>query len=592
MIWSVVFSAALAQDPAGGFDAHGLRFASPSGDLRGPVQFSRPGDVRQLDWAAAVLAEYASRPLVFRLDGVDSVALEQLWVANVGASFAPLDRVRVDVAVPFFLSSSDGQTRGGPTTGDVRASLLLAAITPGDDGGFGLGLSAAADLPTGDPSRYLGTPGIAGQVGLTSTIEAGQVSFSALLGARLAPNTRPEERPAVSKGGDTFEGAAHLGVVVGGSSSLGLEAQLSVAIDPVVRAATGVPVTVLAYTRHSLDGGNYLSAGIGTGIGGGAGASPIRLVVGAGFGGPGDGGSAPRDRDLDGRADREDTCPQEAENVNDYLDLDGCPDVWPEVVFVVQRDGALQPDAPLVVTGPNGEKLEGVGRVAVQALPGTMFTAHTDAPSCFGATVQAAAPAAGSAEVAVPIGREDGQLSIAVTDIAGRALPGAEARYLLSEEDAVCEPASTALVDGKAVHQVGATSFTLFLTAPGYGVQRTAVTLAGGETRTVTAQLAPTQVVFRDGEIRFGAPVRFADRAKIDAAAAGLLGQLVSVLLVHDDLVFDVYGYGDGSLGKARAEAVVAWLVAAGVPADRLVASGKGAAPAGQKGDLRVVPHG
>jgi flagellar motor protein MotB len=123
-------------------------------------------------------------------------------------------------------------------------------------------------------------------------------------------------------------------------------------------------------------------------------------------------------------------------------------------------------------------------------------------------------------------------------------------------------------------------------------VFQSVVELSPGEKRAVSAKLSPTQVALKDREVRFAVAARFPDRgAQVEGPLVGLLGQLATVLLSQDGLFrYEIWGYGDSSkVASQRAEAVVAWLVAAGVPAERLVAVGKGSLPDGQRDELRVL---
>ena len=55
---------------------------------------------------------------------------------------------------------------------------------------------------------------------------------------------------------------------------------------------------------------------------------------------PGDAGPAPTgcpDRDGDGIVDKQDRCPMDAENFNEYMDTDGCPDTKPQMVKIKHK---------------------------------------------------------------------------------------------------------------------------------------------------------------------------------------------------------------------------------------------------------------
>jgi hypothetical protein len=580
--WTPAFAADLK-----GFDAHGFTFASAEGDLRAPTQFVRPGDVDGPSWALGAVAEYASRPLLFEADGVRTVALEDLVAVDLAGSFAPVDRLRIDVSAPVFLTSAAEGVAAGPTLGDLRVSALFAGLRPEDSGGFGLGLVAALDAPTGDPQRYLGTTGPAGLLAISSTVEVDRYTFSWMAGGRLAPNTRPQDRPAPTRGGDTIEAAGALSALVADRVGVGIEARASIPVDPLVRAAIGLPATALLTARYGADGTSWVSAGVGTGLGLGAGASPFRAVLGGGFGGRPE--EAPRDRDQDGIVDPSDACPGDAEAVNGYRDQDGCPDQLPELQFVVRRGDAPDASVPVTATGMDGGERTGVGELVLAGLPGQTWTATARAESCLGASATAPIPDEGRKTVTLDLARVDAALDITVTDTAGRPLEGVEARYLVDDDR--CAPVDTSLRLGRGVHHLGAGPVMVFLTAPGYGVFQTSLTLAPGETRALEARLEPTQVRLEGGRFESTRPLQFSTGAAIAGSSEELLGQMASIML-STDARFEVLAWapagGTTALSQQRADAVVDYLVSVGVPRDRISAVGKGPLPRGQKDVVEV----
>jgi hypothetical protein len=591
LIAAVALAAAAYGQQGGGFDAHGFRLATGDADLRAPVQFVRASDVRALQWSLGMAVEYASRPLVFERDGGREIPLRDLVAANLAGGFAPVDRFRVDLAVPVVLSSvGPGGVRSGPTAGDLRASTLLALLSPDQRDGVGLGLLAALDVPTGEPARWLGSVAPAGTVALSATVEGERLALSWLAGGRVAPNTPPDERPQRTQGGDTAEGAIAGSVRVTGGLGIGVEAQASVPVDPVVRAAIGVPATAMGSVRYRLDGSSetraaYLTAGVGTALSAGAGASPLRAFLGGGFGGRAR--TAPADRDGDGLDDRADACPGEAESVNAYRDDDGCPDLLPRIVFTAEQDDAPSEAFTLEVTSPAGARTRGQGQVGVSGLPGDVVTAAVRAAGCQGGQITARMPPQGTLEVAVPIARQDAQLTIRVQDAAGRPLEMAEARYLV--EDEACAPEDRAITAGRGVHQVGAGPLTVYVTAPGYGVHEQTLSPAPGAHVVITAVLAPTQLGLKDGVFRFAKPITFLDAT--DALGVDgylLLDQVASVLLSTGGR-FRVRAFAPpNGRSRSRADVVVEYLVAQGIERDRLEPVAGGTKPAGQQDWVQI----
>jgi len=597
VLLALVSPAAAQDDDSGGFDAHGFRFASSDADARAPLGFERPGAEDGMAGSVAAAFEYATRPLVFETDdGTETVALEDLIAADIAAGFVPVSPLRLGLQLPVFVASSGADTTHPATIGDLRATALLAFVQPDDDGGVGFGIHGALDVPTGDPETYRGTDGVAGLMDLVATIEAGALTVSGTAGARFAPNTTDDERPAPTKGGDTFEGALSVNGMAGDHVGIGVEGRVSVAWDSAVRTGIGVPAEALASLRYVSDSGAHLLAGVGVGLGQGAGASPFRLVVGGGFGTGGadeaGGGGGGSDTDMDGVVDRKDACPEGAETVNGYLDDDACPDELPAVEFVAVIDGEELPEAQMVATDPSGARVEGAGRVTIRGLPGTSVETTISAGSCRAADAHARVPGQGTTVVKVPIVVHTGQVVVTVTDAAGRALDSGKVRYLA--EDPACVPADTSLRSGRGTHAVGIGHVGVFVTADGYDVQQLELDVENGSQHAVDAVLHPTQVSLRSGQVKLTEPLTFVPgSAVVDQSAEALLQQVATVMIVENLAHVRVQTWGEGKdprdQAKARADAIVAFLVSLGVPADRLEASPQGPLPRNQTDRVRFL---
>jgi outer membrane protein OmpA-like peptidoglycan-associated protein len=588
-MWLLLTTCALAQE--GGFDAHGFRFLSPDADPRDPLEFVRPGETEPLQWSLGAMAEYASRPLRFELeDGTEVTPLQNLVAVNVAGSFVPIDRVRIDLSMPAYLTTSDDAGTDGPAPGDLRTSLLLVGLEPSQASGFGLGLVASLDAPTGTPDRWLGTVGPAGAVGMTSTVEIEDYTFSWMGGGRFAPNSDPDARPTPTRGGDAVEAAASLGMIVSKGLGMGVEGRVSFPVEEAVRTAIGIPATAVATFRYATESGGYVSGGVGTGLGFGAGASPIRVVVGGGFGGKGQ--VANKDIDADGFVDSADGCPEEAETPNQYKDEDGCPDALPQIEFVARREDREENAAAIVVDRPDKTTSQGIGKLMVGGQPGQLFVANAKVGACYGGRVEARTPEEGRIQVTVPIGRLDAEVVVTVTDAGGRPLDGAVARYIVEEED--CAPRDTTLVAGKGVHVVGSGPTTVFVTAPGYGVHQVTLTPPPGERTLVDAKLSPTQVSLREGVFQLAKPIDFrSGTAVILDSALPIVGQVASLMLSNDGQRFEISAWAPAGanakrLSQQRAEAVVAALVERGVPPDVLTGVGQGTLLSKQSESVRV----
>ncbi|MCA9494624.1 MAG: hypothetical protein KC621_32070 [Myxococcales bacterium] len=576
-----------------GFDGHGFRLADTDADPRDPMQIYRPGASTPLSFSLGGLVEYANRPVVFEdAAGVRTSALSNVAALNLAGGFVPVGPLRIDVSMPVYLASSSvdylGTSSSGAGVGDLRASAVGTVIAPGDDGGFGLGLLAALDLPTGDASRYLGTDGPAGLAGVVGTYEQDALTASWQVDARFAPNTTADVRPAPTRGGDTVDGAVALSYLVDEALGVGVEAHVAFPIDPVVQAAIGIPAEAMVTGRYRTASGGYGMAGLGFGLGSGAGASPIRVVVGGGFGTVSE--PEPKDADLDGIVDKDDACPMEAETVNGLMDEDGCPDVLPTVTFVAKLDGVEQAEAEVKVTGgPAGEVAE-KGSVTVSGPPGTRLEATAQLGACRRAAVQGVVPQQEGTTLDLPLARADGTVVVAVTDVADRPLDGVQVRYVIPDE--ACRPADVSVRGGRGIHTVGVGPIKVFVTAMGYDVFQDTFDLEPGQQKLVTAKLKPTSVRIDAGQIKTNQPVSFdGDGATLEARSVTTLDQVTSLLLSMDvmpKVTVQAWG-GSKKVSEDRAKAVVAALTASGVPPELLEAVGKGSLPRGQTDVVRML---
>ncbi len=604
---------ALAQAPAGsGFDAHGFRLAAHDADLRDPLVVQRPGALEAGSAFVGGLLEYAAQPLVFRTPTGTVTELDDLVVANLSAGYAPVRTLRLDVFLPLHLYGED-RSGGfvGFGVGDVRATALMQLVEPGSTG-LGTAVVAHLDLPTGRPGVWLGQTTVAGGIGLALTQEFERLTLGASAGSQLRPNTRPEERPAPTKGGDAFAWGISVGYLVGERGGLTAEIHGEVAIEDDVRAAVGVPVEALLSMRRVEPSGAFLTAGIGAGLTRGAGAAPLRLVLGGGFGAkPG-----PADMDGDGIGDYEDACPATPEVVNGFLDEDGCRDTVPHLrVRALLPDGTPAEDATLVVKGP-GHRAEGRGELGVRSEllgPDTVWEAEARVGACLRGAASVQVPSSGGElDLWVPLEiHRDGRLLVEVFGPDGASVPGATVQF--RSEDPACSPSRfEGISEGIGQVELGPGTHFAFIVAEGYAIHQTSFTMEPGEERTIRVTLQPalaqleTDAMTGDSVIRIKEKVFFdTGEATIQERSFPLLDQVASVILAHGVRRLEVAGHTDAKgdaeanrqLSQARAEAVRAYLIEhGGVDPDVLVARGYGEeqpiadnrTPAGRAANRRV----
>lgn len=130
------------------------------------------------------------------------------------------------------------------------------------------------------------------------------------------------------------------------------------------------------------------------------------------------------DRDGDGVSNKEDRCPDEAEDLDGYRDGDGCRDPAVRVrVSVLGPDGRRIPDATSALEGEGGRGA-GEGTWQLDAHPGA-YTLTATAPGHRSAELRVVVPEGGQHEVTATLEALLGRVRVRVVDAAGRPLSGA-----------------------------------------------------------------------------------------------------------------------------------------------------------------------
>ncbi len=349
-IWMLALAPAVAQD----IDAHGFTLAAYDADARDPLTLQRPGDFEGGGAFLGGLFEYARTPLVAEdADGNRLPLLDNLFVLNLSAGFAPHERFRLDVTAPLYGYTGVGLDDAATTgfgVGDTRVSLMGVILRAEDtDTGFSLALVPHVDLPSGVFDPYLGRNAVAGGGVLAGSLEAGPMTLTLNGGYQL-------EQP-VEVGNLVNSDAVLAGFGVGAmlDDTLGLNAEVraDIPVEGDAPGTTGLPAEALVSLRYADEGGAHFTGGVSAGLTQGAGASAFRVFVGGGFGATG----GPKDLDGDGFVDKEDACPDEPEVVNGLDDMDGCPDERPALRSWASWNGAPMVGAELTIEGPVTRKV-------------------------------------------------------------------------------------------------------------------------------------------------------------------------------------------------------------------------------------------
>jgi outer membrane protein OmpA-like peptidoglycan-associated protein len=265
-----------------------------------------------------------------------------------------------------------------------------------------------------------------------------------------------------------------------------------------------------------------------------------------------DDGCPEPDNDHDGIADSKDTCPLEAETINGWQDEDGCPDEHPDV------DGDGVPYAQDRCPFEAGDASDGCPHVALPALslpgfPG--LSSSADSPT--------ASPTAKRA-LAMADFDHDG-----VPDEADPCPMSAEDKDGFEDEDGCPEPDNDhdGILDAKDKCPLEAE------------------TINGVKDDDGCPDVGAGAVTVENGQVVIDRVVGFKPAsATLQPTAGPLLQQVAATLRAASTLAVEIQGHTDDTgsavenirLSKKRAEAIRAFLIKAGVSANRLKASGFG----------------
>ena len=574
-----------------GFDAHGFHLASYDGDARDPYSVYRPGRMHQWEFYTSALFEYASTPLSF-VSGPPGqttmdAALSNLVTANLALGVTPLDRLRLDVAMPLYLLSTgpDGGAQG-TMIGDLRVSSMIALIRPSYDtaGGLGLGLVPWVDVPTGDDTAYLGSSELAGGVAAATTYELESVTISAHVGYQFQPDITTYNM----EGADQLLTGLGIGYLFNRYTGLNFEALLNPPLAKNQNAGSNFPVETILSFRKRTEGGAHFSVGAAAALSDGAGASPFRAFLGGGFGRietP-----VPPDLDGDGIPNNEDDCYDDPEIFNGYKDDDGCPDFMGEVNVWGEADGQPVELSNVTILGPDGPRMLDPEKATVNnVMPGVEVTAKVVAQGCLGGSTTFVVQE-GKNDLVVPLARSlEGVITFQVTTLEEKQpIPGAVVQ-IKSEFDA-CAPATgdeLALGDeGTGRIQTGAGDHVVIIDIPEYALYRQKVNLEAGETEEVVVSLKKSKTRVTAQRIEIYEKVHFeTGKAIIKPDSYALLDEVAEAINTHKQIkLVEVAGHTDDqgslesnqTLSQNRAQAVLDYMVNKGVDPARLQAKGYG----------------
>ena len=550
---------------------------------------------------SAGLSTHYSRDLVVLVDGGrEKVLLGQVLTTELGLSVQMGRYLRVGAALPRHRwIEYEGGVDSDKRRGDIALWTTIPIRDPATEGGS-LSWTVLTEFNTGDSERYLGDPG-----GSVSGLLAGEAPLLGPLrgGANLGVQLRaPTPIPGTVWGNRLTYGVGLSSHVVGPLHATGELIGSAPIRGDSTRA--NFPVETLGTLRLDLPYDFALSAGAGTGLTRGVGSPSMRALAmldrrprprhdrdGDGREDPVDScpdtpedldgfedrdGCPDPDNDRDGLIDREDTCPNEAEVFNDYRDLDGCPDRLTTVkLTVVSSDPALeQVRLQLGEFSPTG------------LIPGETTSVELP-PATYSIRVTGQGHHDHQGLLEVP-DEEWTDVEIVLEPILFGRLTmrlegpdGPLAGFVRTVEqglvDVPAQGATIELVSGP--HELLAVS-------NGYTPLRREVVVDGDGQ--VVFELEPSGLLVEDNRILLEDTIEFElDESVLLPESHDLLDEVAALLLATPSIeLMRVEGHADemGSsrynheLSSARAAAVVAYLVEAGVEPERLQALGTGEA--------------
>jgi outer membrane protein OmpA-like peptidoglycan-associated protein len=288
---------------------------------------------RGLTVAAELLWNYADSPFVIESRGGLEEARTQAVVSRLMAldlltAITFLNRVSIGLDLPLFMGVQ-GDTTGlvdvgdsvkSFTVGDLRLSPKVMIIDNHRDG-VGFAFEAGITAPTAQDGAFTGEDSV--------TLHPRAIVDWNRKGIRVAVNLGYRHRFG-DAGLDILQPTNEITFGAGGVYPF-LDEQLEALAEMTISTRADAPLNdsdhdrmeFLAGARWHFDHDFRVTAGAGLGVLPGYGNAAWRVLVAVAW--------SPRtitppDTDLDGIPDFQDKCPREAEDLDGYMDFDGCPD--------------------------------------------------------------------------------------------------------------------------------------------------------------------------------------------------------------------------------------------------------------------------
>ncbi len=266
--------------------------------------------------AGGILTSFAQDPVVRTFDNGDEVsAVAVLLPVTLYGGYTIEDRARIDLFIPFYpYVDAPIQEFQGPAAGDIRAQGIIPVFTK--DETLAVAFVPKIALPTGTDDA-LTRQGLQGGLSLAVGGEVEKARMGYLANAGITGSTA-DEFGGVGLG-STIDGVVGAFYRPTEFFRFGTELDVRAGLaqgDDGTNTTSGLHI----FASNALENGLAMTLGAGTGLIAGLGSPDYRVFVGISY------AQKARDRDRDGLVDKEDTCPEEPEDIDGFEDIDGCPD--------------------------------------------------------------------------------------------------------------------------------------------------------------------------------------------------------------------------------------------------------------------------
>lgn len=295
-------------------------------DHQGTLQLANPHIGNAGSWYAGLGVVYAHNPLVYvKRDeaGVETTTplITSQLSTRVAGGYNIATIARLDLEVPVYpsVSTVEGSSFA---MGDLRLGATVPLLAYEEEG-FGLAAVPVLVLPTGSQEAYVSS-GFGGGLALAAGLQAGSFGLVANVGVDLSKKAGVGDLQGESMYtlGTNLPYGLGLRLGLGESFLLGTELDGTYTLVGGSQPYNVSPLEAHLYGTYGKPAGLQATLGAGTGVIAGIGAPDLRVVLGLSWRDAG----APPDADKDGLADKEDSCPLQPEDADNYEDADGCPD--------------------------------------------------------------------------------------------------------------------------------------------------------------------------------------------------------------------------------------------------------------------------